>query len=218
MKVEQIGVLKETSWNRHQYRVYSPCGLAPCLNTCGGGGLEIKIMEKQRIKQIGRGYNKGGVHDVCPTITSNSFEHNNFVVGSMQKNAYVGTTKGISPTVTAACGMGGGQTPMVGDDERLRKITPRECFRLMGVDDADIDKIQLYPFGHDIKYPSYSYEERLAGMSDEEKRILMRKGISNTQQYKLAGNSIVVDVLYHIFRKMFVDKGNDDLQMTIFDV
>lgn len=144
-------------------------------------------MEKQRIKQIGRGYNKGGVHDVCPTITSNSFEHNNFVVGSMQKNAYVGSTKGISPTVTAACGMGGGQTPMIGDDERLRKITPRECFRLMGVDDADIDTIQS-------------------------------AGISNSQQYKLAGNSIVVDVLYHIFRKMFVDKGNDDLQMTIFDV
>ena len=173
MKVEQIGVLKETSWNRHQYRVYSPYGLAPCLNTCGGGGLEIKIMEKQRIKQIGRGYNKGGVHDVCPTITSSWFEHHNFVVVSMQKNAYIGSTKGVSP--------------MVGDDERLRKITPRECFRLMGVDDADIDTIQS-------------------------------AGISNSQQYKLAGNSIVVDVLYHIFRKMFVDKGNDDLQMTIFDV
>ena len=25
---------------------------------------------------------------------------------------------------------------------RIRKLTPRECFRLMGVDDADIDKIQ----------------------------------------------------------------------------
>ena len=56
---------------------------------------------------------------------------------------------------------------------RIRKLTPRECFRLMGVSDSDIDKIQ-------------------------------KAGISRTQQYKLAGNSIVVDVLYYIFKNMFV--------------
>jgi site-specific DNA-cytosine methylase len=59
---------------------------------------------------------------------------------------------------------------------RIRKLTPRECFRLMGVDDADIDKIQA-------------------------------SGISNSGQYKLAGNSIVVDVLFHLFRKMFIEPG-----------
>lgn len=68
---------------------------------------------------------------------------------------------------------------------RIRKLTPRECFRLMGVDDADIDKIQA-------------------------------SGISNSQQYKCAGNSIVVDVLYHIFRKMFVDLSNEHAQQTLF--
>lgn len=74
---------------------------------------------------------------------------------------------------------------------RIRKLTPRECFRLMGVDDADIDKIQA-------------------------------AGISNSGQYKLAGNSIVVDVLYHIFRKMFVETVPDELktksaqQLTLF--
>lgn len=57
---------------------------------------------------------------------------------------------------------------------RIRKLTPRECFRLMGVDDADIDKIQA-------------------------------SGLSNSAQYKLAGNSIVVDVLFHIFRKLFIE-------------
>lgn len=51
---------------------------------------------------------------------------------------------------------------------RIRKLTERECFRLMGVKDSDIDKIQA-------------------------------AGISSTQQYKLAGNSIVVDVLAGIF-------------------
>jgi DNA (cytosine-5)-methyltransferase 1 len=99
---------------------------------------------------------------------------------------------------------------------RIRKLTPRECFRLMGVDDADIDKIQLYPFGADIEYPAYSHKERLANMSEEEKRVLMRKGISNSQQYKLAGNSIVVDVLYHLFRKMFCETRPEIQQPTLF--
>ena len=34
-------------------------------------------------------------------------------IGSAQKNAYKGSIKEPSPTITAACGMGGGQTPMV---------------------------------------------------------------------------------------------------------
>lgn len=74
---------------------------------------------------------------------------------------------------------------------RIRKLTPRECFRLMGVDDVDIDKIQA-------------------------------AGISNSGQYKLAGNSIVVDVLYHLFRKMFIEtepdeaKSNQAQQLSLF--
>ncbi|MCM1222021.1 MAG: DNA cytosine methyltransferase [Lachnospiraceae bacterium] len=55
----------------------------------------------------------------------------------------------------------------------MRKLTPRECFRLMDVSDEDIDKIQS-------------------------------TGISNNAQYELAGNSIVVNCLYLIFRNMFI--------------
>jgi DNA (cytosine-5)-methyltransferase 1 len=54
-----------------------------------------------------------------------------------------------------------------------RRITPREAFRLMGVSDQDIDKIQS-------------------------------AGISNTQQYKMAGNSIVVQVLEHVFKNLLL--------------
>ena len=68
---------------------------------------------------------------------------------------------------------------------RIRKLTPRECFRLMGVSEENIDKIQA-------------------------------AGISNSQQYKMAGNSIVVDTLYHIFKKMFIDKENENNQLTLF--
>ena len=68
---------------------------------------------------------------------------------------------------------------------RIRKLTPRECFRLMGVSESDIDKIQ-------------------------------HSGVSHSQQYKMAGNSIVVDVLYHIFRKMFCETESEDVQLSIF--
>ena len=86
---------------------------------------------------------------------------------------------------------------------RIRKLTPRECFRLMGVSDVDIDKIQAYPFHELLKYPSYSREEKLAGMTDAEKRAKMKDRISESQQYKLAGNSIVVQVLEGIFTQLF---------------
>ena len=42
--VIQVGVTKYTEWNKQQYRVYSTEGIAPCLNCCGGGGLEPKIV------------------------------------------------------------------------------------------------------------------------------------------------------------------------------
>lgn len=70
----------------------------------------------------------------------------------------------------------------------IRKLTERECFRLMGVEDDDITTIQS-------------------------------SGVSRSSQYKMAGNSIVVDVLYHIFRKAFVEPGNEpdeSGQMSLF--
>ncbi len=68
---------------------------------------------------------------------------------------------------------------------RIRKLTERECFRLMGVDDSDIDAIQA-------------------------------SKVSRSQQYKLAGNSIVVDVLAAIFDKMFLHPQSDDAQLKLF--
>jgi DNA (cytosine-5)-methyltransferase 1 len=68
---------------------------------------------------------------------------------------------------------------------RIRKLTPTECFRLMGVED---DRIS----------------------------VLLGAGISNTQLYKLAGNSIVEDVLYHLFRKMFVEVDAEGADRQLF--
>lgn len=59
---------------------------------------------------------------------------------------------------------------------------------------------------------------RLMDVSEEDIDKIQSAGISNSQQYKMAGNSIVVSCLYHIFRTLFVEKENPDLQMTIFDI
>lgn len=79
---------------------------------------------------------------------------------------------------------------------RIRKLTARECFRLMGVPEADIDKIQNYP-----KVPDGNGGWVLPEGIDEAKAKKLK--ISESQQYKLAGNSIVVQVLEAIFTQMF---------------
>ena len=43
------------------------------------------------------------------------------------------------------------------------------------------------------------------GLKDDDIDKIQAAGISNTQQYKMAGNSIVVDVLEAIFRNLFLD-------------
>lgn len=88
--------------------------------------------------------------------------------------------KQMANTLDTACNQG-----VVTPRYRIRKLTPRECFRLQGVDDKDIDTLQ-------------------------------NASISNSQLYKLAGNSITVDVLYHLFRKLYVDKSSEMQQQTLF--
>jgi len=45
-------------------------------------------------------------------------------------------TDGISPTLTSAMGMGGGQTPILKQYHRIRRLTPLECMRLQGYPDS----------------------------------------------------------------------------------
>lgn len=67
-----------------------------------------------------------------------------------------------------------GKTKILGN-LKIRKLTPKECWRLMGFDDKDFEKVSQVN--------------------------------SNTQLYKQAGNSIVVNVLMAIFKKLFESKG-----------
>ena len=72
---------------------------------------------------------------------------------------------------------------------RVRKMTPKTAFRLMDVDDADIEKIM-------------NATETVTLKSG---KVKTKKAVSKTKLYALAGNSICVNVLYHIFRTMFLE-------------
>ncbi|HEM6557956.1 DNA cytosine methyltransferase [Streptococcus suis] len=144
-------------------RVYDPNGIAPTIRTMQGGGLEPKIIQR------GHGYNQGGEHDTAPTLTSNSWQENNHVkvydfYNKTIKNE-VGTLTANGGVSTTHCGTFG-----ITDGFRIRKLTPRECWRLQGFPDWAFDRAQAVN--------------------------------SNSQLYKQAGNSVTVNVIEAIARRL----------------
>ena len=195
-------------------RAYSTDKIAPTLTTMQGGLREPKILIPQATK-------KGYIEMDLPGVCDLSYPNSKTRRGRVQEGGKV------SPTLTAAnqdicymeykgkqielpcIGVSRGRNPenpssripgepteqrleintkgtsntittvqkdnyAIQTNLRIRKLTPRECFRLMGMRDDDIDKIQA-------------------------------AGISNTQQYKMAGNSIVVNVLEAILKNLFME-------------
>ena len=80
---------------------------------------------------------------------------------------------------------------------RLRKLTPKECFRLMDMMEQNIARIQTAVFPDKKSVIPVGY-----GVPDAE---LKQVRISDSQQYKMAGNSIVVACLEGIFNNLFTD-------------
>ena len=142
-------------------------------------------------------YNKQEVEDIAPTLTGQCscpsgssavlMLEEPVKVKSATKLGYeeaesgdfVNITFPSSKTKRGRVGKGVAHTLTCGDDNafiteniRIRKLTPRECLRLMGWKDEQIDKIQAAK-------------------------------ISGTQQYRQAGNGIVVQVLECIFEALF---------------
>lgn len=73
----------------------------------------------------------------CMSIKNRGNQNQDIVIGAMPANAAI-NYDGISPTMTAAMGIGGGHVPMYSDENlRIRKLTPFECWRLMGFTDED---------------------------------------------------------------------------------
>lgn len=192
--VKQIGTISkcEGNWKNPQVgRIYSTDGCSPTLNTCGGGSHEPKIVQLGNVNPSGKGMN-GNVFDengLAPTLTTNKGEGNKIAIRQATKKGYIECELGgvadlsypesktrrdrvqengqICPTITATeTGVCRIESPV-----RIRKLTPKECFRLMGFSDENFEAAE--------------------------------KMVSNSQLYKQAGNSIVVDVLYYILVELY---------------
>lgn len=156
--VMQIGSISDLkgSWKNPQVgRIYSADGCSPTLNTCGGGSHEPKIL--QMIDK-----NKGKI------VTVECIGNINPSGKGMNGNVF--HTNGLAPTLTTNKGEGN-KIITFANNIRIRKLTPKECFRLMGFSDDDFERAS--------------------------------SAVSNSQLYKQAGNSIVVDVLYYILVELY---------------
>lgn len=151
--VRQIGNLIQTSsygGNPHRGRVYSLKEISPSLNCMGGGGREPKIRIKEATK---KGYAEATIGD------SVNISHPN----SKTRRGRVG--KQIANTLLT-----GEEQGVVMNDFRIRKLTPKECWRLQG-------------------FPDWAFERA-------------EKVNSNSQLYKQAGNSVTVNVIEAIARRL----------------
>lgn len=190
------------------------------LRKCLRDVLEQEIDRKYLIKdtdyeyinkRIGGYYHINGLDGqgkISANITS-SYSHNNtgnvIVIAKLKTKAHESTNRiysksGISPTLNCCCG--GNLQPKILQSNKgsvkeicntnnylqngdiVRRLTPKECLRLMDVSEKNIDK-------------------------------LLHCGISNSQLYKLAGNSIVVNVIALIFRQLLICNTNKNQQLEI---
>lgn len=220
--VKQVGNISDCNgnWKNPQVgRIYDPDGCSPTLNTCGGGSHEPKIVQVGNVNPSGKGMN-GNVFSedgLAPTLTTNKGEGNKITVKTPLQNEVIKVGKtvsknnkshqkddiihqgGISSTLLATDYKQPKQVYIENNNIRIRKLTPKECFRLMGFSDKDFyaAKTGSKETAQEIleKYPHQGKCQM-----DEVERI---SRMSNSQLYKQSGNSIVVDVLYYIFVEIY---------------
>lgn len=153
IKILQVGIL-DIKGNEQIRRVYSEEGLAPTLNCMEGGNRQPKVLTYSPAPEL-----VGGVGEI------------NFGKQYRQGNRIYSADKTAMALMSGPVGNAGGNSYLYYHNYRIRKLTPLECFRLMGFDDTDY-------------------------------WICKNNGISDSQLYKMAGNSIVVNVLEEIFKNL----------------
>lgn len=216
----QVGnIVDNPNRDSQRRRIYDPSGLAPTLNTVGGGGLEAKIvidgLTRDTQKQKARVFNPSGL--AASLIATDYKEPPQIsVIGQLKggekwrvvdrdgigytltATEYKDPLKIAEPVIKKIADLNGHQSGEVHSPDgiaatvcacthgyananaavrtvhtygvRIRKLTPRECWRLMGFLDEEFDRVH---------------------------------GISNSQLYKQAGNSIVVNVLSALLSQLF---------------
>ena len=145
----QIGnIAKDPNREHIRDRIYDPSGLAPTLNTVGGGNLEPKItidgLTRDTQKQRARVFNPSGL---AASLISTDYKEppQISVIGQLKggEKGCVVDRDGIGYTLTATEYKDPLKIAEPGNTRtvRIRKLTPRECWRLMGFTDEEFDRV-----------------------------------------------------------------------------
>lgn len=144
----------------HCSNVWDVNGLCGTLDCMGGGGREPHVITIGNVNPSGNGMN-GNVFDsqgLSPTLTTNKGEGYKVMVREATKQGYAIATPGDSinleqpnsQTRRGRVGVGVAQTLTTSCNQatltnkmRIRKLTPRECFRLQGWSDAYFERAAL---------------------------------------------------------------------------
>lgn len=162
--IEENGYVPEmfVAYNKTEIKDVAPTLTGQCSSPSGSSAV-LKLETPVKVNVA----NKKGYEEANPGDYVNIT-----YPGSKTKRGRVGN--GVAHTLT--CGDG---NAVITENVRIRKLTPRECLRLMGWKDEQIDKI-------------------------------VAAKISGTQQYRQAGNGIVVQVLESIFKALFLSEENEN--------
>lgn len=181
LEAGQLGFMDNGTGKHQSNTVYDENALCPNITTVEGGGTQqIKVCESQIVAMRGRNpdnpsdrtvgnpteqrleVNMQGTSNCLTSVQKDNLllENNIQKVGQISSNgSQCGTVisdNGISANLVASTH--GYANSHIATQYRIRKLTPRECGRLMGVSDEDIDKMaavnsntQLYKqFGNSI--------------------------------------------------------------------
>ena len=186
-QVGNIGKSDNFGGNPQVTRVYDINGISPTLNTMQGGGREPKIVvpvltpDRVEKRQNGRKFKTNGE----PMFTITTQDRHGVLVKEATKQGYAVADVGDninfshpnSKTRRGRVGKNIANTLLTSDEQgvvlsdyKIRKLTPRECWRLQGFPDWAFDKAQAVN--------------------------------SNSQLYKQAGNSVTVNVIEEIAKRL----------------
>lgn len=125
---------KDSKWdkiNESCRRVYSDEGISPTVHTCQGGNTEPKVLIKNATK---KGYDEAvdgdSVNLQYPDSNTRRGRVGHEVSQTLMANDSIGVVEGL----------------------RIRKLTPKECWRLMGFDDEDFEKAKNVPMSNTQLY------------------------------------------------------------------
>lgn len=172
MKIHKICNISEEWGNSQHSRVYGLSGIAPTLSKVDCKNIFVfELMNHLEKTFHSLGGNECEDHGSKPCKESITTKYKMMTIREKNKGKLI--TKEVAELLNLP-------REHIGKRFRIRKLTPRECFRLMDVEEEYIDK--------------------LFGAKNEKGKQL----ISNSQLYKMAGNSICVAPMYYIFRNAFV--------------